>query len=106
LVSVAVIDDTMYVVLYFVIQFLLLTSRQLGQVNHSPGSKNRKASSPLWPIPLPRFGFCRHSGKDVCSILARRVDMGRRCFSTCALESRHLHEVSSSWNIVYRIEGH
>jgi hypothetical protein len=106
LVSVAVIDDTMYVVLYFVIQFLLLTSRQLGQVSHSPGSKNRKASSPLWPIPLPRFGVCRRSGKNVCSILARRVDMGRRCFSTCAPESRHLHEVSSSWNIVYRIEGH
>ena len=106
LVSTAVCDNTMYIALYFVIRFLLLTSRQFGQVNHFPGSKNRKASSPLWPIHLPRFGVRQRSGKTICSILARRVDMGRQCFSTCAPESRRLHEVSSSWYIVYKIEGH
>jgi len=98
LVSVAVIDDTMFVTLYSLIQSLLLTSRQRGQVNHFTGSKNRKASSPLWPVHLPRFGV----GKIICSLLARRVDMGRQCFSTCAPESRRLHEVSSSCGLVYR----
>jgi len=55
LVSVAVIDDTMYIAFHSVVQILLLRSQQCGQANHFPGNKNRKASSPLWPIHLPRF---------------------------------------------------
>ena len=105
LVSIAVIDDTMYVTLYFVMRYLLLTSWQLRQVTHLPGNKKWETGSPLWAIHLPRFPVHRRSGKNVCNILARRVDMGRWGFSTCAPESCNLHEASSSWDIIYRIES-
>jgi len=102
LASVAVIDDAMYAAAQHMIQLLSLTSRQFGQVDRFPGNKIQKTSSPLWPIHLPRFGACRRSGKDVCHLLARRVDVGRRCFTTCVQKSRHLHEVMSPWNEVYK----
>ena len=98
--SVGAIDETTYVNFYFVIRFLLLTPRQLGKVNHFPGRKNRKTNTPLWPIHLPRFGVRWHSGKNVCSILAGGVNMGRRCFSSCSPESCNFHEVNSPWNIL------
>ena len=76
LVSVAAIDDTVYVPVQFVIQLLSLTLSQFNQANRSPGNKNRKASSPLWLIHLPRFGVYWRSGKDICYLLARTVDVG------------------------------
>lgn len=70
LVSVGVIDNTMYVAVQFVIQLWSLTSRQRDEVKRFSGNKNRKTSSPFWPIYLPHFGVRRCSGKDVCHLLA------------------------------------
>lgn len=70
LVSVGVIDNTMYVAIQLVIQLWSLTSRQCDSVERFSGNRNQKNSSPLWPIHLPHFGVCRFSGKDVCHLLA------------------------------------